>query len=575
MDKRPNTDNPQPSAYPFAIRFFNEIKALGVTEVAVSPGSRNTPLVLAADVTGLNVKVFLDERVAGFYALGHAKVTKSPAVLVCTSGTALANYLPAVIEANHSGVPMIICSADRPPELRQWGAGQTIDQVQIYGSNVRWFYDLPVADNADPSQAQNIAVRAWDRSVAGRGPVHLNWPLREPLEPLSDLVVPNANLKPFDTATFSDPGAQRLRQLGEMYENGVISVGPNDLNDNVIQRIGWFSELVKWPIIADPASQIRGRAISGTVITTGEVLCGSLPFAESLGSPDVVVHIGLAPTSKAYKRWLSTNPPEHHIMVSPTVDWVDPSNSITEAYYGDLFDPYLYPDETVRTHSEWLEQWKEGNAVATSVVQKYLQDDHNELSIVNAVMEGVDDEVRVMLSNSMIIRDAELAFTHNVTPHRTLCNRGANGIDGIISTSLGASFGSEDKVVCLVGDVATTHDFGGVLASIRMEADMTIVILDNGGGGIFSFLPISNAINKEQFDKYFLTSPMLPFADVFKSLRVDVATPQTIKELKAEIAKTMPKSGLSIIHYQSDTDSTLRAFRSIKDAFDQEFGQEV
>jgi len=190
-------------------------------------------------------------------------------------------------------------------------------------------------------------------------------------------------------------------------------------------------------------------------------------------------------------------------------------------------------------------------------------------------MEGVDDEARVMLSNSMIIRDAELAFTNNVPPHRTLCNRGANGIDGIISTSLGASFGSKEKVICLVGDVAATHDFGGMLASIRMEAEMTIVILDNGGGGIFSFLPISDAISKEQFDKYFLTSPMLPFADVLKSLRVDVATPQTIKELKAEITKTMPKSGLSVIYYQSDTDSTLRAFRSIRDAFDQEFGQEV
>ena len=575
MDKKLTTDNYQSSAYPFAIRFFNEIKALGATEVAVSPGSRNTPLVLAAEVTGLNVKVFLDERVAGFYALGHAKVTESPVVLICTSGTALANYLPAVIEANHSGVPMIVCSADRPPELRQWGAGQTIDQVQIYGSNVRWFYDLPVANDADPAQAQNLAIRAWDRSVAGRGPVHLNWPLREPLAPLSDLAVPEANLKPYDSTILSNAGAQRLMQLGEMYQNGIISVGPNDLDDNAIQRIGWFSEVVKWPIIADPASQIRGRTVSGTIITSAEVLTGSLPFTESLRSPDVVIHIGLAPTSKAYKRWLSTNPPEHHLMISPTVDWFDPSNSITETYYGDLFFPYSENSETIRPDSEWLEQWKKGNAVSTSIVQKYLQDDHNELSIVNAVMEGADDEVRVMLSNSMIIRDAELAFNDNAIPYRTLCNRGANGIDGIISTSLGASFGSEEKVICLIGDVAATHDFGGILASIRLEAEMTIVILDNGGGGIFSFLPISDAISKEQFDRYFLTSPMLPFAEVFKSLRVDVSSPQTIKELKADIAKTMSRPGLSIIYYQSDTDSTLRVFGSIRDSFDQEFGQEV
>ncbi len=575
MDKKSITDYYQSTAYPFAIKFFNEIKALGVTEVAVSPGSRNTPLVLAAEVTGLNVKVFLDERVAGFYALGNAKVTKSPVVLICTSGTALANYLPAVIEANHSGIPMIVCSADRPPELRQWGAGQTIDQVQIFGSNVRWFYDLPVVNNADPSQAQSIAIRAWDRSVAGRGPIHLNWPLCEPLEPLSDLVVPEANLKPFDSTTFSEAGAQRLMQLGEKYQNGIISVGPNDLDYNTMQRIGWFSEAVKWPIIADPASQIRGQNVRGTVITSAEVLCGSLPFTESLRSPDVVIHIGLAPTSKAYKGWLSTNPAKHHIVISPTVDWFDPSNSITEVYYGDLFFPYSQSSETLRPQSEWLEQWKKGNTIATSIVKKYLQDDHNELSIVKAVMEGVDDEVRVMLSNSMIIRDAELAFTHITIPYRTLCNRGANGIDGIVSTSLGASFGSEEKVICLIGDVAATHDFGGILASIRLKAEMTIVILDNGGGGIFNFLPISNAINKEQFDKYFLTPPMIPFVEVLKSLSVDVSTPQTIKDLKADITKTMSKSGLSIIYYQSDTDSTLRAFGSIRDAFDQEFGQEV
>ena len=575
MDQKSITDYYQSTAYPFAIKFFNEIKALGVTEVAVSPGSRNTPLVLAAEVTGLNVKVFLDERVAGFYALGNAKVTKSPVVLICTSGTALANYLPAVIEANHSGIPMIVCSADRPPELRQWGAGQTIDQVQIFGSNVRWFYDLPVVNNADPSQAQSIAIRAWDRSVAGRGPIHLNWPLCEPLEPLSDLVVPEANLKPFDSTTFSEAGAQRLMQLGEKYQNGIISIGPNDLDYNTMQRIGWFSEAVKWPIIADPASQIRGQNVRGTVITSAEVLCGSLPFTESLRSPDVVIHIGLAPTSKAYKGWLSTNPAKHHIVISPTVDWFDPSNSITEVYYGDLFFPYSQSSETLRPHSEWLEQWKKGNTIATSIVKKYLQDDHNELSIVKAVMEGVDDEVRVMLSNSMIIRDAELAFTHITIPYRTLCNRGANGIDGIVSTSLGASFGSEEKVICLIGDVAATHDFGGILASIRLKAEMTIVILDNGGGGIFNFLPISNAINKEQFDKYFLTPPMIPFVEVLKSLSVDVSTPQTIKDLKADITKTMSKSGLSIIYYQSDTDSTLRAFGSIRDAFDQEFGQEV
>ena len=158
MNKRSDNTEKEHSAYPFAIRFFTEMKALGVKEVAVSPGSRNTPLVLAADVSGLSVRVFIDERVAGFYALGSAKVTGAPVILICTSGTALANYLPSVIEANHSGTPIVICSADRPPELRQWGAGQTIDQVRLYGTNARWFYDLPVPSEVDATLAQSIAI---------------------------------------------------------------------------------------------------------------------------------------------------------------------------------------------------------------------------------------------------------------------------------------------------------------------------------------------------------------------------------------------------------------------------------
>jgi len=563
----------QQSPYPFAIRFFNEMKALGVREVAVSPGSRNTPLVLAADVTGLDVKVFLDERVAGFYALGNAKVTNAPVILVCTSGTALANYLPAVIEANHSGTPMVICSADRPPELRQWGAGQTIDQVQLYGGNVRWFYDLPVPNNASLELAQNIALRAWDRSVVAGGPVHLNWPLQKPLEPPADLEVPKAKLKPFNSPNYCEAGAQRLIELAGEYENGLISVGPNDLSSDTIEQIGRFSEIASWPVIADPASQMRGRASAGSIVTTGEILCGSNLFSDLLGSLDVVVQVGLAPTSKAYKEWLTENPPKQHILISPNTDWVDSSNAISETYHGDPFYVFTQEKDVLRSGSHWLKRWKYGNEIASYTIQQQLLDDGNEFSIVSAVIEAIEDNSKIMLSNSMVIRDAELGFQNNKIAYRTLCNRGANGIDGIISTSLGASFGSEEKVVSIIGDVATTHDFGGILAAVRLEADMTIVMLDNGGGGIFSFLPINNEINEDQFKKYFLTSPDLPFTNIFKSLGIEISTPVSISELITDVKKSMLKTGLSIIYYQSDTSATVRILRSIREAFDHEIAK--
>ena len=575
MNKRSDNTEKEHSAYPFAIRFFTEMKALGVKEVAVSPGSRNTPLVLAADVSGLSVRVFIDERVAGFYALGSAKVTGAPVILICTSGTALANYLPSVVEANHSGTPIVICSADRPPELRQWGAGQTIDQVRLYGTNVRWFYNLPVPSEVDATLAQSIAIRTWDRSVAGKGPVHLNWPLREPLLPQGDLVPQDPQLEAFPSSNLCEAGNLRIIELGETHERGLISLGPNDFDEESLQQILWFSEKVGWPILADPASQLRGMESSGnTMITTGEVLCGSDQFVSSLDDVEVVIQVGLAPTSKAYRKWLQKNPPKKYVLVAPAIDWVDPSNTITETYQGDCFYDFEKDEECFRSSSPWLETWIDANNIAVSIIKEHLKDDGNELSAVAAVMEAVNDDSRIMLSNSMIIRDAELAFHNDGTIFRTLSNRGANGIDGIISTSLGASNASDGKVVCLIGDVAAAHDFGAVLAASRMKSDMTIVLLDNKGGGIFSFLPIRDELDRKQFEKYFLTSPMVPFADVFGSLGLEVSIPQTRDDLRLEVSKTMGRPGLSIVYYESDAEATVETFRLIREQFNQEIVEE-
>ncbi|MEC7879644.1 MAG: 2-succinyl-5-enolpyruvyl-6-hydroxy-3-cyclohexene-1-carboxylic-acid synthase, partial [Actinomycetota bacterium] len=243
--------------YAYCLRFFSELKALGVTNAIVSPGSRSTPLVLSAKQVGLDVVVHLDERVAAFHALGAAKATRIPSILICSSGTAAANYLPAVVEANHAATPMIICTADRPPELRQWGEGQTINQVGLYGNNVRWHYDLPVASEINESHARSTAFRAWSMSTSRlQGPVHLNWPFRKPLEPTQKLETPEASLSPKSSYQEEMPRSSSLVSLAKEYERGLITVGPNSLQDKELDALVAFSSDSGWPILADPCSQL-------------------------------------------------------------------------------------------------------------------------------------------------------------------------------------------------------------------------------------------------------------------------------------------------------------------------------
>ena len=570
------TDSQMRSPYPFCIRFFTEMKALGVEEVIVSPGSRSTPLVLSADAVGLETKVFLDERSAGFYALGNAKSSGIPCILICTSGTASANYLPAIVEANHAGVPMIVCTADRPPEQRQWGAGQTINQVNLFGSNVRWSYDLPVATETDEIFARNIALRAWERSMATRGPVHLNWPFRKPLEPSIELIVPEATLKPFEITTVTYHASERLKELAAEHERGLVVVGPNDFPCETLQQIAIFGRIASWPILADPGSQMRGGSIEeeSNVFTTGEILCGSATFIESLEEAEVIVHVGLTPTSKGYETWITENPPAKQILIDPGTDWSDPSHQVAEVYQGNPFSVFSDNEKQIRPTSNWLEKWKEADTLANSVVKDLIGSaETSEISTIHAVRMGVPDEATIVLSNSMVIRDAELAFLNEGTAFRTISNRGANGIDGLVSTSTGVAHGTSRKVVAIIGDVAATHDVGGFLAANRLQTDLTIVVFDNGGGGIFSLLPISESIERETFEKFYLTPPNGQLQEMLIASGISVTTPTSLKELTEEVQNSLADGGLKVIWCQTDSTATADGFKAIRENFETQFAR--
>ncbi|HJM28463.1 MAG: 2-succinyl-5-enolpyruvyl-6-hydroxy-3-cyclohexene-1-carboxylic-acid synthase [Acidimicrobiales bacterium] len=573
MNTKSSNDKEKSSPYPLCLRFFAEIKALGVKEVIISPGSRSTPLVLSAHAVGLEIRVVLDERVASFYALGNAKSSGVPCILICTSGTSSANYLPAVVEANHAGVPMIVCSADRPPEQRQWGAGQTIDQVNLYGRNVRWGFDLPVATEVDEMFARSIAVRAWERAQVGQGPVHLNWPFREPLEPDGELSKPIATLKPFEISNAVPSGRKRLEELAVQYERGLVVVGPNDFTNVELQQILFFSQFAGWPILADPASQMRGGSMGQqhNVITTAEILCGSEHFTQSLKGVEAIVHTGLTPTSKEYRKWAAKNPPLKKILVSPGTDWSDPSNQLVEAHQGNLFCGFEDSEKQIRPDSDWLMKWREADSKATSIISESMSAAKSGISAIQAVRLGVPDGATIVLSNSMTIRNAELAFMNKGNAYRTISNRGANGIDGVVSTSVGVAFGADGKTLAVVGDVAATHDIGGFFAADRLQTDLTIVIFDNKGGGIFSSLPVAQSVDKEIFNKFYTTSPNLALPEILAAAGITVEIPTSLDGLTAAVTSGIAGEGLTVIWYRTDSTTTVENINQIRENFDIEF----
>ncbi|MDG2113175.1 MAG: 2-succinyl-5-enolpyruvyl-6-hydroxy-3-cyclohexene-1-carboxylic-acid synthase, partial [Actinomycetota bacterium] len=350
--------------------FFAELVAQGVTDVLVSPGSRSTPLAISAHATsGLKVSIHLDERSAAFWALGLSKASGRPVALVCTSGTAAANYLPAVVEAHYSEVPLLILTADRPPELRDRGAGQTIDQLAIYGSHVRWWTDLPVAGDADAAWLQSTAARAVRQATGLRpGPVHLNWPLREPLEPR----VGAPHLPPAPalriTAPSSTPTADSIELLDEIadIERGLVLAGPqHDQRD--LDAVFAFCRRTGWPLVAEPLSQLRHMA-DGVVVMSHHDHLLRTAWADQ-HRPDVVMRIGQPMTCKPLRLWLERHRPRH-VLLDAGGSWTDASSTVTDmvtAGPGALAE--------VRGglgHTSWSDAWREPDQRAIAVVDRIL-----------------------------------------------------------------------------------------------------------------------------------------------------------------------------------------------------------
>lgn len=546
-------------AYRAAGRFWAELAACGVTDVVVSPGSRSTPLaVTARNQESLRVTVQLDERVAGFCALGMAKASGRPVALVCTSGTAAANLLPAVVEAHHSGVPLVVCTADRPSELRDAGAGQTIDQVKLYGDHVRWFAETP-CDFDDPEYFARLAVRAATTAGAGPnpGPVHLNWPFRKPLEPqgpvprfdasVGQSVVPVRPLVESDVDAVSRLAGRR----------GLIVSGALDVDEAGAAAIVGFAEAAGWPVVADAGSQLRGR---GPMVLDGaEWVLGRGDLA-----PDVLVRIGGPPSNRAVIDFVESCAAADRLLVDPRRRWEDPSFGWTAALASDPVALLSAAAAQMASADDaWAVSWIEAAADAWDRVEVSLgHDELLEPRLVATLLRALPPEAPLYASSSMPVRDVTSFWPPDALPRRALVNRGANGIDGVVSSAFGAAFAVGQPVAALVGDVALLHDIGGLLAASLSGVDLTVVVPNNDGGGIFSLLPVADGGSDVHFEELFHTPHGVSLGDLAYGLGVRYHQVEEADELADAIAKA---SGVTLIEVPIDHVAAMKQRQRLAD----------
>ncbi|MEY4173437.1 MAG: 2-succinyl-5-enolpyruvyl-6-hydroxy-3-cyclohexene-carboxylic-acid synthase [Actinomycetota bacterium] len=471
---------------------------MGMQHAVVAPGSRSTPMALAlAARTDLQVHVAHDERTAAFMALGVGLSTGVPAALLCTSGTAAAHFHAAVIEADLSGVPMIVLTADRPPELQGVGAPQTIDQVELYGDVVRLFADLGVPDAEATAAWRGTAVNAWLAACGiDPGPVHLNLPFREPLVGhIGELPALDPGFEgPDDEVWFMT--RLSMEELAAMLTapRGVVVAG-NGVDDP--DAAGALAAALGWPILADPRSGCRRLRAA---VCAFDPLLRDAGFAAA-NRPDVVLHLGEPPASKVLGQWLQASGAVH-VQVHPQGRTIDPLGIVTERVYGSVGTvcEALTPLVAAPADSTWLAGWMAAESAAQSTLTSLGQQRFDEPAVARA-LSTVD--ARLVLSSSMPVRDVEWFGAPGSTVVHS--NRGANGIDGVVATAIGVAVGTDGPTVLLVGDVAFCHDQSSLTALAARALDLTVVVVDNDGGGIFSFLPQRSSLTTERFEQLFGT----------------------------------------------------------------------
>lgn len=572
------TLSPDRASFAFVGAFVDELARAGVRHVCISPGSRSTPLALMiAGHPGLKSWVHLDERSGAFFALGIARALGEPVALLCTSGTAAANFYPAIVEANVAGVPLIVLTADRPPELRDVGAGQTINQNQLYGSHVKWFVEVALPD-ASPAMLRYSRTLAARSAATARssppGPVHLNFPFREPLVPVP--VEPDSGISGDDLLAWKGrPGGApwvtvadgsmnvdqtavaRLASQLLSAKRPVIVCGPQP-DPQLGDSLGEIAKALPAPLLADPLSQTRwGSHDRTTLIDRYDAIVRHPRTADSL-RPDFILRIGAIPTSKALFQWIEKQT-EASLVVIDAARWPDPSSRAHEMIQADarqLCENLLPCLSGASGTFDWLNRWQSANDVAGSAIVDYSAklDESFEGGALAEVVACLPERAALFASSSMPVRDLDTFGEGDARIIRVMSNRGANGIDGVVSTALGAAAVSNESesgpLVLVIGDIAFYHDMNGLLAAKTYGIDSTIVVINNDGGGIFSFLP--QAAGQKHFEKLFGTPHGLDFSHAARLYGASYERADNSESLRRAVTAGIEGHGLHIVEVRTD-----------------------
>lgn len=554
--------------------FVDELARCGMRDACTSPGSRNTPIVLSL-VREARIRCWshLDERCAGFFAVGAAKASGRPVAVTCTSGTAAAELMPAVVEAFWARVPLIVLTADRPAELRDVGAGQAIDQIKLYGDAAKWFCEVelpPALDAAAMRFIRRLACRAYWTALEGRpGPVHLNVPLREPL-------ILDAPLEP-ETELPGRPDGLRWVGRGPLQDwsddfpsrsvrpRTVIVAGRVESDERLEPGVTELAQRLGAPVLADALSAAR---TGPTAIATYDVLLRDPVLARRL-APEMVVRVGDLPTSKPLRAWLaSLREDVRQVVVDPHGTWQDPDAVVEELWAREPVHLLQMLHPSSHLDAAWLPAWTAADDAAVAALGDALEagDGLSEPLVARRLGEWLGPEATLFVASSMPIRDVELYLPARAPLPRVLSNRGANGIDGTVSSAFGvaAVSGRGRPVVLLIGDVALAHDLGGLLAARRLGLELTIVLLNNDGGGIFHFLPVSG--EPDAFDEHVATPHGLRFERAAGLYDLRYERPRTPAQLRSALDGAVGSGAVTLIEVRSDRVANLALHRRLADA---------
>ena len=600
------------------------LQRLGLTTAVICPGSRSAPLTIAfAKNNQIETIPVLDERSASFFALGIAKKSGLPTALICTSGTAAANFYPAIIEARESRIPLLIFTADRPPELRDCHAGQAIDQVKMYGNYLNWQVELaiPSAEIAMLGYLRQTIVYAWDRSqFPTPGPVHLNIPFRDPLVPISDIAVEAletqfdsedffAGLEPIVVAEtsivgqasclpISGDGQDARSTIGDWQDAGstigdgqdarftiqviystiqkwqqcsrgiiIAGVAQPQFAEKYCSAIAQMSKLLNWPILAEGLSPLRNYAqLNPHLISTYDLILRNRELADKL-TPEIAIQIGDLPTSKELRNWLDKTQPKRYI--------IDPSHHNFDPLHGKTIHLRTSIENLATILTQIPPLNKAGltlvpplskgglGGVLTSATNEYLQLWHNtetkvrqaidqKMAAINNIIEPkvswllsqiLPPATPIFIANSMPVRDVEFFWKPNNLEIKPFVNRGANGIDGTLSTALGVAHRNQSSIL-LTGDLTLLHDTNGFLIKNKFVGHLTIILINNNGGGIFEMLPVAKF--DPPFEEFFATPQDINFAQLCATYGVEHEIIDDWEQLKQKLF-SLPNSGVRVL----------------------------